>query len=85
MRILTFVFAVLLGFLGGTYAQSPGPEAIRGRGFVLLDSEGHKRGEWLVDNTGRGIMRMFDRTGKVIWSSAGGVSLLNQPSLVRDR
>jgi hypothetical protein len=78
MRILTFVMAAVLGLMLGSYAQVPGPEVIRGRSFALLDNEGHKRGEWLVDNTGRGVMRMFDRTGKVIWSSAGGVSLLGR-------
>ncbi len=85
MRILTFVVAVLLGLMVGSYAQAPAPEIIRGRSFVLVDGEGHKRGEWFVDNTGRGVLRMFDRTGAVIWSSAGGVRLLKQPSLVRDR
>lgn len=77
MRILTFVFAVLLGVLGGTYAQAPGPEIIRGRSFVLLDGEGHKRGEWLVDESGRAVLRMYDAKGKLIWNSAGGVQLLS--------
>ena len=84
MRILAFVLAVALGLFVGSYAQAPGPEVIRGRSFVLLDGEGHKRGEWVVDN-GRGVLRMFDAKGTLIWSSAGGVRLLNQPSLVRDR
>jgi hypothetical protein len=78
MRILTFVAAMVLGLMVGSYAQAPGPEIIRGRSFVLLDSEGHKRGEWFVDNSDRGVIRMFDRTGKVISSSASGISLLSR-------
>lgn len=84
MRILTFVIAVVLGLIVGSYAQAPGPEVIRGRSFVLLDGEGHKRGEWVVDN-GRAVLRMFDAKGTLIWNSAGGAQLLSQPSLVRDR
>jgi len=77
MRILTIVVAVLAGFIGGSFAQSPGPEVIRGRSFVLLDGEGHKCGEWLVDESGRGALRMFDAKGTLIWSSVGGVRLLS--------
>lgn len=85
MRILTFVAAVVLGLIVGSYAQAPGPEVIRARSFVLVDSEGHRRGEWLVDKSGRGVLRMFDAKGTMIWSSAPGAQLLGQPSLVRDR
>jgi hypothetical protein len=77
MRILTFVVAVVLGLLVGSYAQTPGPEVVRGRSFVLLDGEGHKRGEWLVDDSGRAVLRMYDAKGTLIWNSAGGVQLLS--------
>ena len=76
MRILTFVFAVLLGLLGGSYAQGPGPEVIRSKEFVLLDGQGHKRGEWTVDASGQGVLRMYDNAGSLVWSSAGGARLL---------
>jgi hypothetical protein len=76
MRILTFVIAVVLGLIVGSYAQAPGPEIIRSREFVLVDGQGHKRGEWTVDSSGQAVLRMFDRTGSLSWSSAGGPRLL---------
>ncbi|MGP0074809.1 MAG: hypothetical protein ACLPWF_23095 [Bryobacteraceae bacterium] len=85
MRILTFVFAVVLGLIGGSYAQGPGPETIRSKEFVLVDAKGRKRGEWTVDSSGQGVLRMFDNTGTVIWSSARGPRLLKQGSFVPDR
>jgi len=85
MRILTFVFAMVLGLIGGSYAQRPGQEIIRSKQFVLLDAQGHKRGEWTVDASGQGVLRMFDNAGSVIWSSAGGPRLLKEGSPVRDR
>ena len=81
MRILTLVFAVVLGFIGGSFAQgrgaqAPGPEVVRGRQFILLDSAGHERGEWAVDANGRGVLRMFDSKGNVVFQSGGGPRLL---------
>lgn len=77
MRILTLVLAAVIGLMVGSYAQAPGPEVIRGRSFVLLDGDGHKRGEWLVDVSGRAVLRMYDAKGALIWNSAGGVQLLS--------
>jgi len=71
MRILTFVFAVVLGLIGGSYAQGPGPEIIRSKYFVLLDAQGRKRGEWTLDSSGQPVLRMFDAKGNVIWDTTG--------------
>jgi len=85
MRILTIVLAMAAGFIGGTvgssfktvYAQTP-EGLIRGGEFVLLDAQGRTRGEWAVDSSDRGVIRMFDSKGSLIWDSAGGARLLSR-------
>jgi hypothetical protein len=86
MRNLTIAFAMVAGFAGGVissnvktvYAQTPGDGIIRGREFVLLDPQGRKRGEWMVDFSDRGVIKMFDEKGNPIWDSAGGPRLLSK-------
>jgi hypothetical protein len=86
MRIITIVFAMTAGFIGGAigssfktvYAQTPGEGIIHGREFVLLDAQGRKRGEWMVDSSDRGVIRMFDSKGSLIWDNGGGARLLSQ-------
>lgn len=85
MRILTFVFAVVLGLIGGSYAQGPGPEIIRSRSFVLLDGQGRKRGEWVIDSSGQSVLRTFDAQGRLTWDSIGTPRAQGVGSLVRDR
>ncbi len=87
MRTLRFVSAALAGFVGGVaasrlepvHAQGPGAEVLRSRSFVLLDSAGRKRGEWIVDLSGKPLLRMFDASGQVIWETRGGPQLIHQP------
>jgi hypothetical protein len=86
MRLLTILFAMLAGFLGSViasglktvYAQTPAEAIVRGREFVLLDAQGRKRGEWVVDSSDRGVLKMFDEKGSLIWSSVGGARLLSR-------
>jgi hypothetical protein len=87
MRTVSLISVVLAGFIGGAaashleevHAQGPGPEIIRSRSFVLLDSAGRKRGEWTVDSSGKPRLRMFDILGQVVWESRGGPQLIHQP------
>ena len=87
MRTLSLVLAALAGFIGGAaasrlrpvHAQGPGAEVLRSRSFVLLDSAGRKRGEWIVDSSGKPLLRMFDAFGRVIWEARGGPQLIHQP------
>ncbi len=87
MRMLPLVLAALAGFLGGmaasrldpVHAQGPGAEVLRSRSFVLLDTAGRKRGEWIVDSSGKPLLRMFDASGRAIWETRGGPQLIHQP------
>jgi hypothetical protein len=79
MRTSILFVAVLAGFAGGSvashitsvYAQVPGVEIIRSRSFVLLDAEGRKRGEWMVNPSGQPVLRMYDAEGREIWDTTG--------------
>lgn len=87
MRTSGLVLAALAGFFGGiaasrlepVHAQGPGAEVLPSRSFVLLDAAGRKRGEWIVDSSGKPLLRMFDASGRVIWEARGGVQLIHQP------
>jgi hypothetical protein len=88
MRTATLFLATLAGFLGGAlashmttvYAQGPGVEILQSKSFVLLDRGGQKRGEWLMDPSGKPVLRMFDTQGRVVWEAGkGSVQLLQQP------
>jgi hypothetical protein len=93
MRIATLVLAVLAGFAGGSisshmrsvYAQDPGAEILRSREFVLMDSAGHQRGEWLIDSSGRAVLRTFDARGRLTWDSIGTPRPQGANSFVPDR
>ena len=78
MRTSILVLAAFAGFVGGSigscfsplglglpsvYAQGPGVEIIQSENFVLLDSSGHKRGEWRMDRSGLPVLRRFDAQG----------------------
>ena len=86
MRALMIVSAVAAGFVRGAvgsglktvYAQTSGEGILHGREFVLLDGQGRRRGEWVVDGSNRGVLKMFDEKGSLIWSSAGGARLLSR-------
>jgi hypothetical protein len=78
MRIATLVLAAVAGFAGGSlsshvsvYAQGPGAEILRSREFVLTDSAGRKRGEWMIDSSGQTVLRTFDTRGRLTWDSLG--------------
>ncbi len=90
MRISTTVIG-LAGFLAGAvashlataYAQGPpgsGVNTFECRNFVLMDSAGHKRGEWKVDASGQPVLRLFDKSGRVIWDTTG----TGRPQLVHE-
>ncbi len=73
------ISAALAGFLAGaiTIALLLAPPAEvkaaaqrnEANTFVLRDGNGRKRGEWTVDRSGQPSLRMFDETGKVVWST----------------
>jgi hypothetical protein len=87
MRISSLALAVLAGFLGGAvgshmtvYAQAAGVDMVDSRNFVLLDSSGHKRGEWTLDPSGQPVLRLFDAQGGVVWQAGkAGAQLIHQP------
>jgi hypothetical protein len=79
MRSSILILATFAGFLGGlagsrittAFAQSPSTEVIQSRSFVLLDSAGRKRGEWMIDVSGQAVIRLFDSHGQELWDTAG--------------
>jgi hypothetical protein len=87
MRTLSLILAALAGFVGGmaasrleaVHAQGPGAEVLPSRSFLLLDNAGRKRGEWIVDSSGKPLLRMFDASGRIIWETRGGPQLIHQP------
>jgi hypothetical protein len=79
MRTSTLVLAALAGLVGAAlgshlttvYAQGPGVEILQSKNFVLMDSAGHKRGEWRMDPSGQPVLRLFDAQGRIIWDTTG--------------
>lgn len=83
MRTSTIVPAMLAGFFAGmvganlglrlttVYAQGPAVEMLQSKSFVLLDSSGRKRGDWVIDPSGLPVLRLFDAQGQLIWDTTG--------------
>jgi hypothetical protein len=77
----SIVWAGLAGFAGGAvgsrviplqtaYAQTPTPDLVQAKSFVLLDSDNRKRGEWRIDTGGEPVLELYDKQGKLIWDSS---------------
>ncbi len=87
MRISTPVIG-LAGFVAGmvgshlatVHAQGSAVDTFQCKNYVLMDSTGHKRGEWRVDSSGESVLRLFDAQGHVTWQAGkAGMQLLHQP------
>jgi hypothetical protein len=50
-------------------APAPPPKEIRAQTFVLVHGDGSPAGLFGVDLNGRANIELFDRAGKVIWST----------------
>jgi hypothetical protein len=48
---------------------APAPKEIRAQTFVLVHEDGSPAGLFGVDLNGRANIELFDRAGKVIWST----------------
>ena len=78
-RIFFPLLAAAAGMLGGMLAaaQAQGgrtvPSTIEAKSFVLLDSAGHKRGEWKLDASGQPSITLFDANGRSTWSTTPGL------------
>lgn len=50
-------------------APAPPPKEVRAENFVLVNGDGSPAGLFGFDLNGRPIIKLFDRTGKVVWST----------------
>jgi hypothetical protein len=50
-------------------APVPPPKEMRAQSFVLVNSDGSPAGLFGFDRAGRPNIELFDRTGKVVWST----------------
>ena len=82
MKKLNLALALAAGFLGGVLshylappvvqAESPAvPAELRARSFLLVSEKGTVRGTFALDSQGRPALRLFDATGREVWSAEG--------------
>jgi len=78
-RMFLAILAAAAGLVGGlvAVAQAQGgrtvPSVVQAKSFVLLDSVGHKRGEWKLDASGQPSITLFDENGRSTWSTTPGL------------
>jgi len=85
MKKLNLALALVSGLVGGVAsryltppsveAQSPAPPAaeVRARSFLLVNDKGAVVGKFSAEPAGRPAIRLFDATGREIWSAEGPV------------
>jgi hypothetical protein len=85
MKKLNLALALAAGFVGGmlshtltapaVQAESPAPAAaeLRARSFLLVNDKGQVVGKFSAESSGRPAIRLFDATGREIWSAEGPV------------
>ncbi|HXZ18948.1 MAG TPA: hypothetical protein VEG63_03310 [Candidatus Acidoferrales bacterium] len=83
MKKLNLALALAAGFVGGAVshylaavpvradAPPPTPAEIRARSFLLVNEQGSVLGKFIVDRTGRPSIRLFDPSGREVWSAEG--------------
>ena len=83
MKKLNLALALAAGFVGGVLshsltapavqAQSPSPAAaeVRARNFLLVNESGQVVGKFSAESDGRPAIRLFDPSGREIWSVEG--------------
>jgi hypothetical protein len=85
MKKLNLALAIAAGFAGGVlshsltapavHAQAPAPAAaeVRARSFLLVNEKGQVVGKFAAESGGRPAIRLFDATGREIWSAEGPI------------
>jgi hypothetical protein len=85
LRKLNLALALVSGLVGGVVshylappsvqAQSPGPAAaeVRARSFLLVNDKGVVVGRFSAEPGGKPAIRLFDASGREIWSAEGPV------------
>ena len=80
-RTLTLALAFAAGLLGGALsrymtptivfaqAQSTAPKDIRAQRFSLVDEHGTVRGIFAVENDGSATIKLFDSSGREVFSA----------------
>ncbi len=83
MKKLNMVLALAAGFAGGALAHylapapvradtlAPVPAEVRARSFLLVNEQGSVLGKFTVDRAGRPSIRLFDPSGREVWSAEG--------------
>lgn len=83
MKKLNLALALAVGFVGGAAshylipapvraeAPPPVPAEVRARSFLLVNEQGSVLGKFTVDRGGRPSIRLFDSTGREVWSAEG--------------
>ena len=82
-RKLNLGLSLATGLLGGLLShyvaldavhaqlQPAPPKEITAQSFVLTDSQGNPAGVFGFDKDGAATIKLFDKTGKVVWSAGG--------------
>jgi hypothetical protein len=81
-RKLHLGLSLAAGLLGGVLAHYVSPELVhaaqaaptkevRAQSFVLVNEDGSPAGLFGFDLNGQPMIKLFDRAGKVIWSTDG--------------
>jgi len=85
MKKLNLALTLASGLVGGVVshylappsvqAQSPAPPAaeVRARSFLLVNDKGVVVGKFSAEQGGKPAIRLFDATGREIWSAEGPV------------
>jgi hypothetical protein len=83
MKKLNLGLALAAGFVGGmlshtltapaVQAESPAAAEVRARSFLLVNEKGQVVGKFSAESGGRPSIRLFDATGREIWSAEGPV------------
>jgi len=85
MKKLNLGLALAAGFVGGmlshtltapsVQAESPAPAAaeVRARSFLLVNEKGQVVGKFSAESGGKPAIRLFDATGREIWSAEGPI------------
>jgi hypothetical protein len=80
-RKLNVWLSLAAGMLGGmlshyvvldsvhAQAQAAPPKEITAKSFVLVNDQGATAGTFGFDQNGNAMIRIFDKSGKVIWSA----------------
>src|SRR3954466_7887897 len=82
MKPLNLVLSIVAGLLGGfveqylfparsvfAQAEASAPKIVEAGTFRLVNQAGHLAGDMTINATGDGVIRMFDASGKVIFTT----------------